>query len=146
MNSSELISDFENKLEAQIKNAFSKELYDEDDDFYIAADYETKLRIEKVVKKLDLSVYGMSITESEFTVTFEFVGSYFGIQNKPFSCKVVWENNGEYDFSLSKSDLDKKWWLSIKNIEFNTHQVSEETIKEVIRQMNEALLITALKN
>jgi len=146
MGSYELIKDFESKLEAQIKGAFRKELYADDDEFYIAADYDTKCRIMNLVDALDLSVYGMSVTESEFTVTFEFVGEYDAILDKPSYCKISWNNDGEYDFYLRKENLDEDWWLSIRDVEFNHIDVSEDIIDKTMGKMNEALLMTSLKS
>jgi hypothetical protein len=146
MSSYELIKEFEDKLEVQIKNAFRKELYDDKDEFYIAADYDTKCRINDLVQKLDLRVFGMSITESEFSVTFEFVGVYSAIINMPRHCRTSWNNEGEYDFFLTKDNLNENWWLSITDIQFNHKDVSEDIIAKTIKSMSEVLLMTGLKN
>lgn len=142
----ELIKEFEGKLEAQIKDAFRKELYTDEDEFYVAADYDTKCRILDLVEKLNLSVFGMSVTESEFSVTFEFVGDYDAIINKPHHCRISWNNDGEYDFFLKKDNLNENWWLSITDAEFNYKDVSEEIIAKTIGGMSEVLLMTSLRS
>ncbi len=146
MLSKSLISDFEQKLEQQIKNCFSKELYDESDEFYVAADYDTKCRIEDLVEAIGLNVYGMSVNMSEFSVQFEFTDEYAEIPNAPTYCSVRWENDGEYDFFIKKDDLNKKWWLSITDMNFNHQNTSEKIIDEVIKSMSEIQLIKLLKS
>lgn len=56
--SSSKISNFERKLESIIKDAFKKSLNDEYE-LEIAADYQTHLRIEEIVKGLGLSIDGI---------------------------------------------------------------------------------------
>jgi hypothetical protein len=146
MLSKNLISDFEQKLEQQIKNCFSKVLYDESDEFYVAADYETKCRIEDLVEAIGLNVYGMSVSVSEFSIQFEFTNEYAEIPNAPKYCSVRWENDGEYDFFIKKDDLNKKWWLNITDINFNDQNTSEKIVREVIKSMNEIHLIKLLKS
>lgn len=145
MSSLQLIKDFEEKLEQQIKDCFSKELYNDTDEFYVAADYDTKCRIENLVEAIGLNVYGMSVNMSEFTVEFEFMDEYTEIPEAPSRCRISWQNDGEYDFFLRKDDLAKNWWLSVRDIYFNHLDTSEETIAEVVKAMSDIQLLKQLK-
>lgn len=89
------LRDFEKKLETAIKSSF-EEVFRQDAEFEISADYDTHSRISDVVAGLDLEVYGMSVTPSEFTITFEFCGSFEEIdsKSKPRYCRISLENDG----------------------------------------------------
>jgi len=141
------LSKFERKLESIIKGAFEKALK-LDDDFEISADYDTHRRIDDVVKGLGLTVYGMSVTPSEFTITFEFDGPYQNMEcmERPTYCHIKLQNDGEYSFNISNNDLKKNWYLGITDHHFNIKLLSEETILETLNEMNQVMLVTVLSN
>lgn len=141
------INSFEKKLESIIKSAFEKVIR-LDDDFEISADYDTHRRIEDVVKGLGLTVYGMSVTPSEFTITFEFDGPYQNMESteRPTYCHIKLQNDGEYSFNISNNDLKKNWYLGITDHHFNIKLLSEETILETLNEMNQVMLVTVLSN
>lgn len=56
MTDTDLLQKFENILETQIKNCFRNELYDDSDEFYVAADYDTSCRLNDLVKNIGLEV------------------------------------------------------------------------------------------
>jgi len=141
------INSFEKKLESIIKSAFEKVLR-LDDDFEISADYDTHRRIEDVVRELGLTVYGMSVTPSEFTITFEFDGAYQSMEclERPTYCHISLQNDGDYSLNLSSDDLKNNWYLRITDHNFNIKLLSEETILETLKEMNQVLLVTVLSN
>lgn len=141
------IASFEQKLESILKNAFEK-VIKIDDDFEIAADYDTHCRIQDVVKGLGLSVYGMCVTPSEFTVTFKFDGPYLNMEcsERPKYCRINLKNDGEYYFHISQNDLKNDWHLGMTDIQFNIKSLSEKTVLETLKEMNEVILITLLSN
>jgi len=148
MNDLDLITEFENKLENLIKRCLGKELYDEDDEFYIAADYDTSCRLNDIVNSIGLEVYGMRITPSEFEITFEFVGNYEEFRytlNAPKYCRISLKNDGNYEFNLTKSDLNSNFFLSITDNQFNKKNITEQKLNEIFKAMSDTLLIYHLK-
>ena len=141
------LRDFEKKLETAIKSAFEKELH-KDDELDISADYDTHSKLNDVVEKLDLEVYGMSVTPSEFTVTFEFCGAFkkINIKSKPNYCRIRFENDGNYYLTLTEEDLKRNWYLGITDTNFNLKNVQEDVMLDCIKQFSHALLIKILSN
>jgi hypothetical protein len=138
---------FEKKLEVAIKSAFEKALH-QDDEFEISADYDTHSRINDVVRPLDLEVYGMSVTPSEFTVSFEFTGSFQKIdaKAKPNFCRISLENDGNYYLTLTEDDLKRGWYVGITDLEFNLKTVPDDVLLDCLTQLNHNLLIRVLSN
>lgn len=147
MSASDKLHEFEKKLEVAIKSAFEKVIR-EDDEFEISADYDTHLRINDVVEGLDLEVYGMSVTPSEFTVAFEFCGSFQKVNSKakPSHCQIRFENDGNYYLTLTEDDLKRKWYLGITDVNFNLKDVPEEVMLDCLTQLEHNLLIRILSN
>jgi hypothetical protein len=139
--------EFERKLESLIKGAFGR-VIENDSDFQIAADYDTHRRIDYVVEGLSLEVYGMSVTPSEFTIIFEFIGPYttMGCRNSPRYCRIAFENDGEYSLSISQDDLQTPWNLSITDAQFNIKSVPEDVMLETLKEMDRIMLMTLLSN
>jgi hypothetical protein len=147
MSATDQLCDFEKKLEGAIKSAFEKALH-QDDEFEISADYDTHSRINDVVEPLDLEVYGMSVTPSEFTITFEFTGSFQRIdaKAKPKYCSIRLENDGSYYLTLTKNSLRRNWHLGITDLEFNLKKVPDDVLLDCLTQLNHNLLIRILSN
>ena len=141
------LREFEKKLETAIKSAFEKS-FDELRNFEISADYDTESRINDAVEGLDLEVYGMNVTPSEFTVTFEFSGSFQSIntQHKPKYCRISFENDGNYNLTLTEDDLKRSWYLGITDINFNLKAVPEDIMTDCLTQLNHTLLLKILSN
>ena len=141
------LREFETKLETALKTAFGKAISD-DGEFEISADYDTHSRINDIVRGLDLSVYGMSITPSEFTITFDLCGSYQLIDSKqkPNYCRISLENDGNYYLYLSERNLKRKWHLSITDVFFNPKTVPEDVMNDCLTQLNHTLLLKILSN
>lgn len=147
MSITDKIHDFEKKLEGAIKSAFEQELRQERE-FEISADYDTHSRINSVVAGLDLEVYGMSVTPSEFTITFEFCGSFHGIdsESQPRYCRLSFRNDGNYYLTLTESDLKLDWYLAITDVYFNLKTVPEDVMEDCLTQLNHTLLLKILSN
>lgn len=141
------LRDFEKMLETAIKSAFEEELH-KDDELEISADNDTHSKLNDVVKKLDLEVYGMSITPSEFTVTFKFCGEFRKIDTepKPNYCRIRFENNGNYYLTLTAEDLKRNWYLGITDIKFNLKNVQEGVMLDCLKQFSHVLLIKIISN
>jgi hypothetical protein len=148
METEDFLKDFESSLEVLIKRCLAKELYDDNDEFLIAADFDTHCRLNSLVESIGIEVYGMRITPSEFTITFQFTGDYEECiykLNGPKYCHINLKNDGEYEFNLTKSDLSLNFWLSITDIQFNIKNVNEQKFNEVLKNMKETLVVYALK-
>jgi hypothetical protein len=147
MSATDELRDFESKLETAIKSAFEKAIHNEDE-FEISADYDTHSRISDVVAGLDLEVYGMSVTPSEFTITFEFCGSFEGVdsKSKPRYCRISLENDGNYYLTLTKDDLKISWFLGITDVNFNLKTVPDDVMRDCLKQFNHTLLLKILSN
>lgn len=130
------LHDFEKKLETAIKSSFEK-VFRKDAEFEISADYDTHSRINNVVAGLDLEVYGMSVTPSEFTITFEFCGAFEAInsKSKPRYCRLSLQNDGNYYLTLTEDDLKLSWYLCITDINFNSMTVPEEVMLECLNEL-----------
>jgi len=141
------LSNFEKKLESAIKSAFEKAIR-KDNDFEISADYDTHSRINDVVVGLDLEVYGMSVTPSEFTITFEFCGAFVAIdsKSKPRYCRLSLKNDGNYYLTLTEDDLKLSWYLGITDTNFNLMTLPEDVIEDCLKQFNHTLLLKILSN
>jgi len=141
------LSDFEKELETAIKSSFRK-AFQQDAEFEIAADYDTHSRVNDVVAELDLEIYGMSVTPSEFTITFEFCGSFEEIdsKSKPRYCRVSLENDGNYYLTLTEDDLKVSWYLRITDVNFNLKTVPEDVMEDCLTQYNHTLLNKLLSN
>ncbi len=150
MNVDLVISNFEKKLEGQIKSAFEFALKrDDEDEIDISADYETHVELERIVNGLGLSVYGMAITPSEFTITFEFEDLFNSIQAsyKPRYCSIHLDNDGNYDVTINLKTLERNWRTTITDMfNFNTKKISADEINDVICQMEQILMIKVLSN
>lgn len=148
MENEDLLNTFEVNLQDLIKRCFEKELYDETDEFFIAADYDTDCRLNSLVNKIGLEVYGMRIAPSEFVITFEFIDAYEEIiykLNGPKYCHISLKNDGNYEFNLTKSDLKSNFWLSITDHHFNRKTTDEKTFNEILKAMNDTLVIYSIK-
>ena len=139
------ISNFEKKLESAIKNAFES-AFRQEEYFEIAADYDTESRLDDVLKGLDLNVYGMSVTPSQFTITLEFSGLYESMEciEKPKYFRIHLENSGEYSFNLTKNDLKNNWYLDITDIFFNPNRIGEEAALDAVKEMEKILFFKVL--
>jgi len=147
MSTTDELHEFEKKLEIAIKSAFQKALH-QDDEFEISADYDTHSRINDVLESLDLEVYGMSVTPSEFTITFEFTGSFhkINVKFKPRYCRIHLENDGNYYLNLTTDDIKRSWHLGITDQEFNLKSVPDDLLLDCLTQFNHNLLIRVLSN
>ena len=144
MNANEAISNFEQKLESMVKDAFEKAIkfFGE---FDISVDYDTHTRIDDLVNGLGLTVHGMSVAPSEFIITFKFIGLYDEIPViVPRYCRIKFENDGNYYLELREADLKKNWNCGITDFNFNTKILPEEAITEAMKEMNEVLLMIKL--
>jgi hypothetical protein len=141
------ILDFEKKLETAIKSAFRK-VIEEDVDFDISADYDTHRRLDKIVKGLDLEVYGMKISPSEFTITFEFSGAFqmLNINPKPRYFSISLQNDGDYDLTISVDDLERDWYPNITDFNFNVNSTNEEAMANSLKLLNHQLVFKILSN
>lgn len=146
MNTASKLIDFENKLESAIKNIFES-YFTEEDEFEISADYDTHCRIEELVKKFGLSVYGMTITPSEFTITFE-IESLFDIlisKYKPKFISISLENDGNYYLTVTKDSLIKDWHLSITDSYFfNLSKIPPAELEITLNEMEQVLMVKLL--
>lgn len=142
-----VLRDFEKKLETAIKSAFEKVIR-QDAEFEISADYDTHSRINDVVAGLDLEVYGMSVTPSEFTITFEFCGLFGEIDSKlkPNYCRISLKNDGDYFITLTEDDLMRSWYLGITDLNFNLKDVPEDMMTDCLTQFKHTLLLEILSN
>lgn len=147
MSTSNEIRDFERKLEIAIKSAFETVIR-EDNKFDISADFETHTRINDAVENLHLEVYGMSVTPSEFTITFEFCGSFLDIKAKakPKHCAIRLENDGNYYLTLKEDDLKKSWYLAITGINDSFKSLNEDEILDCLNKFDKNLLLRILSN
>ena len=147
MSATDELRDFEKKLEIAIKSSFEK-AFRQDAEFEISADYDTHSRINDVVTGLDLEVYGMSVTPSEFTITFEFCGLFEGIdsKSKPRYCRISLKNDGDYYLTLTENDLKLSWYLGITDVNFNLKTVPENVMEDCLTQFNHTLLLKILSN
>ena len=148
MNIASELEGFENKLESAIKNIFES-YFKEDDEFDISADYDTHCRIEELVKKFGLSVYGMSVTPSEFTITFE-IESLFDIlisKYKPKFISIKLDNDGNYYLTLTEKSLTKDWHLSITDSYFfNLSKIPSDELETTLAEMEQVLMVKVLSN
>lgn len=147
MSTKDELHEFEKKLETALKSAFGNAISDAVD-FEISVDYETHSRINDIVEGLDLSVYGMAITPSEFAITFYLCGSYQLIDStqRPNYCRINFQNDGNYYFYLTENDLKKDWYLSITDVFFNPKTVPEDVMNDCLTQLNHTLLLKILSN
>ena len=139
---------FEKKLETAIKGVFESALKDEDE-FEISADYETHIGLERLVKGLGLSVFGMSITPSQFSITFEFEQWFRAVPatHKHRFCYIHFDSDGNYELTITKETLESNWYTTISDpIFFNLNKISSEEIDKVINQMEQVLLVNVLSN
>lgn len=141
------LASFKRKLESVIKNAFEK-IIQIDGEFEVAADYKTHLLIDEIFEKLGLAVYGMAITPSEFTITFEFTGPYLTINcsHMPMYCHIKLQNDGEYTIMMTEDILKDDWNLEITDHFFNAKALSEEAMLAALKDLNHILMLTVLSN
>ena len=148
MNTESKLSSFEDKLESAIKARFES-YFKQEDEFEISADYDTHCRIEELVKKFGLSVYGMSVTPSEFTITFE-IEDLFDIlisKYKPKFISIKLENDGNYYLTLSEKSLSKDWFLSITDSYFfNLNKIPSVELETTLTEMEQVLMVKILSN
>jgi hypothetical protein len=133
---------FKNDLEGLIKNRFEKWLVEENSEFHIAADIDTSYRLNKLLNPIGLEVYGMSITPTEFEITFEFIGDYEKLQEKfnaPKYCHISFNNDRNYKIFVSKNNLTINFWLTIADEKFNRKKIGNEKFYEILRKMEETL-------
>ena len=148
MNIASELEGFENKLESAIKNIFES-YFKEDDEFDISADYDTHCRIEELVKKFGLSVYGMSVTPSEFTITFEIEGLFDILisKYKPKFISIKLDNDGNYYLTLTEKSLSKDWHLSITDSYFfNLSKIPSDELETTLTEMEQVLMVKVLSN
>jgi hypothetical protein len=130
----------ETKLESIIKSLFRDEIQDSGD-LDIQADYETENALNEIVKKLGLSVYGMSITPSQFTITFEFDSDYYQSVTSskyPRHLRIHLDNSGDYVVLMSENTTKEDWYCSITDPIFNT-KLPEEEISHIVHEYDKVL-------
>lgn len=139
--------DFEKKLETAIKSVFEKSIQ-QSGKFEISADFDTHSRLNELVEGLDLEVYGMSVTPSEFIITFEFGGLFqqLDTQEKPEYCRIRIENDGNYSLTIGNNELKRSWYLGITDVNFNTNTIADDVMLESLKLFTQTLLIKVLSN
>jgi hypothetical protein len=143
---SQQIKQLEKRLEKEIKELFQNELSTIDGEaFYIEATYAVKVEIERLVTPLGLSVHGMSVTDSQFSIIFELGHDYPIINNPIRHIQIHLENDGEYEFELTEDLISKNWWLSVGNANGNFNGKSVEEIVKVIKEIEQAMILSKLK-
>ena len=133
--SNKTISDFEAKLESVLKGAFREEIK-LNGVIEIAADYDTHAALDEIVNGLGLSVYGMSITPSQFTITFEFDDTYqASCANTPHPrhLKIHFSNSGDYQITVAQATTNENWHCGITDHFFNVN-LSANDIDTVIHR------------
>lgn len=145
------LEDFEKHLGRLIKRCFEKELYDDADEFYIAADYDTHCRLNSLLEPIGLEVYGMSVTLHEFKITLEFTGDYENLLHEltgptPRYCNLSLSNDGNYEITLNKVGLSEMFRVTVTDHRFNIQALGEKEFYDVIKVFNEVLLVYALKS
>lgn len=134
-----LQKEVEKNLEQQIKRVF-RDAIDNDGDFDIEADYDTHTRINDVVEKIGLEVSGMHIRQTEFIVEFEFGEKYLSIPNFPLrECHISLQNDGNYYFTLDESSLSSSWFFGMTDIMHNFIKLKDETVMQVLNDMNKVI-------
>ena len=131
--SNKTISDFEAKLESVLKGIFKEEI-EQNGAIEIAADFHTHAALDEIVGGLGLSVYGMSITPSQFTITLEFDDAYLSLAAntpKPRYLKIDFENSGDYQITIDQATINENWYCGITDQFFN-HKLSAAEIDAVI--------------
>ena len=137
---------FEKNLEALVKAAFKKAIID-DNEIEIAADYNTHSGVDEIIKGYGLSVYGMAITPSEFTITFEFGIPFSTTRYQgPRYCKIQLQNDGNYHLSLTEESLEDNWYLSVQDDCFNIRTLDEKNMMQAIDELNKVLFLLILSN
>ena len=148
MKNIDLLNYFKSNLENLIKSCLEKELYIESDEFHIAADYATHCKLNNIMNSIGLEVYGMRITQSEFEITFQFIGAYEELQitiNAPKYCHISFNNDGNYDLVLRKSDLSHNLLMRITDSEFNKKKIGEDKFDEILKAMIDTLIVYHIK-
>ncbi len=141
------IKQLEQKLEKEIKDIFLNELHNRDgEDFFIEATYEVKVQIEQLVESLGLNIYGMSITDSQFSIVFELGHEYQTINNPIKHIQIHLENDGEYQFELTEELISKNWWLSIGDANGNFNRKSDGEVKQVLKEIEQTMIFCKLKS
>jgi len=131
--SNKTISEFEAKLESVLKGVFKEEI-EKNGEIEIAADYHTHAAIDEIVGGLGLSVYGMSITPSQFTITLEFDDTYLSLAANtphPRYLKIHFENSGDYELTVRRAAINKHWYCGITD-HFFPHKLSAAEVDAVI--------------
>ena len=129
----------ERSLEQQIKRVF-RDAIDNDGDFDIQADYDTHTRINDLVGKIGLEVCGMHIRQSEFIVEFEFGEKFLCIPNFPLrECYIRLQNDGNYYFTLDIDSLSSSWWLGMTDTIHNFKDLNNETVIQILNDMNKVI-------
>ena len=135
----ELQKEVEKNLEQQIKRVF-RDAIDNDGEFDIEADYDTHTRINDVVEKIGLEVCGMHVRQTEFIVEFEFGEKYLRILNFPLRyCHISLQNDGNYYLTLDNSSLSGSWWFGMTDIMHNFVNLKDETVMQVLNDMNKVI-------
>jgi hypothetical protein len=122
------ISEFEAKLESVLKGIFQEEIKNKGA-IEIAADFHTHATIDEIVGGLGLSVYGMSITPSQFTITLEFDDTYLSLAvntRQPRYLKIHFENSGDYEITIDQATTNENWYCGITDHFFNVNLSAAE--------------------
>jgi len=148
MSTIEALSKLTNGLESQIKSAIRGAMKNVDG-FQIAADYHTHLIIDDALESLGLSVHGMHVSIDEFAMFFEFGDYYRQIDSKikPYQCRIVLQNDGNYSFPLLDSHFESDWELSIQDSSgtyFDSLVRSGALNENDVEEMNKVLFLKIL--
>ena len=138
--SSKHIEVFEAKLESIIKNLF-RDAIQGSGDLDIQANYDTENTLNEIVRKLGLSVHGMSITSSQFTITFEFDSDYYQSVTSskyPLHLRIHLDNSGNYFVDVNEDTTKENWYCSITDPIFNT-KLPEEEISQIVHEYDKVL-------
>lgn len=129
-----------------LKNRFKK-YYEDSGSFEITIDYDTHCLIESLVSCDGFEVFGMSATMDCLQVYLDFSQEYLAIERFPFSrLTISFINDGNYYITLNKDFFENDLQVSIQDDFHNLALISEQDLKLIADQMQQAHMMLLLKN
>jgi hypothetical protein len=144
--SNNAITQIETKFLSIIKGRFI-DYIDINGDFDLCADSQTESTLNDMFEWLGISVNGMSITPSEFSVTFDFDQTYTPTSPHtafPMHLRLCFENDGEYSVTLGEEQINEALSCSITDRTFN-HKLPASEIETVMHHFDTNLTLKVLQ-
>jgi len=123
-------------FERVIKDAVVDLVRKEDGEFTLDISYHSASRLNDVLRKHGLEVYGMAVSPSEIRVTFDLGYKYLEIPGIPVrQCTIALSNDGDYFVNITNDIENENLWVNFTDAMNNFVGLSEDEVARITKDI-----------